>query len=422
MRLLTKTTLYFLSAMIILLIIAGFYLFNQFSKELNNKSDNELLQDEAAWIEYLQTEVAGGVTFILRTPDISIYPVDAATNNYPTINDVKNGIAEIPYRQLSQVVSIYDISYQIIIKKSQEQKAALIANTTKIILLVFAGLFIATILFNWLISKKLWEPFYRSLNIVRRTDLQRIQETHFENTNTREFNELNAALNAMTEKIRSDFINMKEFTENAAHEMQTPLSVAQSKLELLLQNESLSNEDVQLILEATTSLTRLSKLNQGLLLLAKIENYQYKTTDALSLTGVTKKYLGLFSELILDKQLMIKTSFENDFVMQLHPLLADSLVSNLLGNAIKYNYNDGNIEITITANEYRISNTSLHQPISKEKLFKRFITSGNTEVNSNGLGLAIVKKIADTHNLLISYHAANGITSFEITRNKKTSL
>ncbi len=320
-----------------LLVIAGFYLFNQFSKDLNSKSDNELLQEEAAWIQYLQTEIAGGITFILRTPDISVYPVDAPTNNYASITDVKSGLASVPYRQLSQVVSIYDISYQVIIKKSQEQKAALIANTTKIILLVFAGLFIATILFNWLISKQLWEPFNRSLNTIRRTGLQRIQETRFEHTNTKEFNELNAALNAMTEKIHNDFINMKEFTENAAHEMQTPLSAAQSKLELLLQSENLTSEETQLIVEASTSLTRLAKLNQGLLLLAKIENYQYKTTDEISLTDVTKKYLGLFAELIQDKQLSITTNFENDFAIQLHPLLADSLVSNLLGNAVKYN-------------------------------------------------------------------------------------
>ncbi len=416
MRLLTKTTLYFLGAMTMLLLLAGFYLFNQFSKELNNRSDKELLQEEAAWIQYLQTEIAAGVTFILRTPDISIYPVDVPPNNYATITDVKSNLAAVPYRQLSQVVSIYGISYQVIIKKSQEQKAALIANTTKIILLVFAGLFIATILFNWIISKKLWKPFYRSLHTIRRTDLQRIQETHFEKTYTKEFNELNAALNAMTEKIYNDFINMKEFTENAAHEMQTPLSVAQSKLELLLQNENLPQEDIRLILEATTSLTRLSKLNQGLLLLARIENYQYKTTTALSLNAVTKKYLGLLAELINDNQLTVTTNFEDEFVMPLHPLLADSLVSNLLGNAVKYNYTGGRIEITITANSYCISNTSLYEAIPQEKLFRRFMTQGNTDASSNGLGLAIVKKIADTHNLLIHYRTANGVIYFDLKK------
>lgn len=414
MRLLTKTTLYFLSAMTFLLMIAGFYLSDRFSKELNSRNDKELLEDEATWIEYIQTEIADGATFILKSPDISIYPVDAPVNNHATLRDVKDSLGEMPYRELSQVISIYGISYQIIIKKSKKQETSLLINTTKIILLVFLGLFIATILFNWFISKNLWEPFYRSLNTIRQTNLQRIKGTHFENTTTKEFNELNVALNAMTDKIHRDFINIKEFTENAAHEMQTPLSAAQSKLELLLQNTSLSNEDVQLVIDATTSLNKLAKLNQGLLLLAKIENNQYKTADPLSLTDVTKKYLRLFSELIQDKKLAVNTNFEKDFIIKMHPLLADSLVSNLLGNAIKYNFIGGSIEITIAFNSYFIRNTSLNRPIPREKLFKRF-SPGNNDENSNGLGLAIVKEIADTHDLLVNYHVENDMTSFDIT-------
>ncbi len=422
MRLLTKTTLYFFTAMTILLLIAGFYLFNTFSRELNSKSDQELLQEELAWIKYLHTELARGVTFILRTPDVSIYPVDAPASKYPGIADVKVGpnIAvgdKIIYRQLTQVVSVYGNSYQIIIRKSQEQKTALIAYTTKIILLVFAGLFIATLLFTWLISRNLWKPFYRSLNKIRQADLQNIQQTNFEqHTNTKEFNELNTALNAMTTKIHADFINMKEFTENAAHEMQTPLSVAQSKLELLLQNENLPDEDVQSIMDASSSLSGLSKLNQELLLLAKIENQQYTTTETLSLNEVRKKYLSLFSELIQDKQITLKTDFENDFEVKLHTLLADSLISNLIGNAIKHNYTGGHIEIKITANNYSISNTSQREPIEQEKLFKRFASTTGNISGSNGLGLAIVKKIADTHGLVVNYQAKNGVTMFEVRK------
>jgi hypothetical protein len=68
MRLLTKTTLYFLIAMVPLLAAAGFYLFIQFSKELDQRSDKELINDEIQWIQYLQTESENGTTFILKTP------------------------------------------------------------------------------------------------------------------------------------------------------------------------------------------------------------------------------------------------------------------------------------------------------------------------------------------------------------------
>src|ERR1044071_9342389 len=162
MRLLTKATLYFLTAMITLMVVAGFYLFDQFSKELNDRSDKELIAEETGWIQYLETGTLNGTAFILRSRELSIYPTDAPPNMYPVIADASDYTVQsngkIPYRQLSQVVSINGVPYQITIKKSQEQKAALVTNFTRIMLFVFVGLFLATIIFNWAISQRLWAP------------------------------------------------------------------------------------------------------------------------------------------------------------------------------------------------------------------------------------------------------------------------
>ncbi|MDQ2862720.1 MAG: hypothetical protein M3R50_03545, partial [Bacteroidota bacterium] len=191
MKLLTKTTLYFLIAMIPLLAVAGFYLFNQFSKEINYRSDKELVSDEIAWIRYLQTEAENGTTFILKTPELSIFPTDAAVAEQPTIINTNgygtNGIT-IPYRELSQVVSISGIAYHVIIRQSQEQKAALVTDVTRIMLFVFVGLFAATMIFNWAISKNLWKPFRYSLHKIRTAELQKMEAMHFEETNIKEFN------------------------------------------------------------------------------------------------------------------------------------------------------------------------------------------------------------------------------------------
>jgi signal transduction histidine kinase len=207
---------------------------------------------------------------------------------------------------------------------------------------------------------------------------------------------------------------MKEFTENAAHEMQTPLAVVQSKMELLLQDTNLTDQQVQAILDSSTALSRLSKLNQSLLLLAKIENNQYDTGELINLTEVTKKYLKLFDELIKDKHLEVEVNFIGDFNVSLHPLLADSLISNLLGNAVKYNYDRGSISIEVKGDRYTITNSSTLPPIDEKQLFKRFNKSNNMLETSNGLGLAIVKKICDIHRLSITYHAQNGKHSFVI--------
>ncbi len=406
--------------MVPLLAAAGFYLFLKFSKELNQRSDKELINDEIQWVRYLQTEAENGTTFILKTPDLLIYPVNAAVSAIPTITDTYGFNAKennkAPYRQLSHVVPINGVPYQIIIRKSQEQKTALVTNVTRIMLLVFAGLFCITLLFNWLISKKLWKPFKHSLEKIRGAELNKMEAIHFEETNIKEFNELNSSLNSMTAKIYSDYINMKEFTENAAHEMQTPLAVVQSKLELLLQDNNLEDEQVESIMQASTALNRLSKLNQSLLLLAKIENNQYETSEIVSLTGITKKYLQLFQEVIRDRQVKVETHFYEDFMIKLHPLLADSLISNLIGNAVKYNYEGGSIIITIDKDKYQITNTSQLPPIDPQQVFKRFNNSKNRADTSNGLGLAIVKKIADTNNLLITYHSENGIHHFNVEK------
>lgn len=419
MRLLTKTTLYFLIAMVPLLAVAGLYLFHQFSKELNHQSDEELIHDEIQWIQYLQRESENGTTFILKTSDILIYPVNGPVTDFPSITDTYGDLPKqnkVPYRELSHVVSINGVPYKIIIRKSQEQKTVLVTNVTRIMLFVFAGLFITTLLFNWIISKRLWKPFKHSLEKIRNAELNKIEAIHFEKTNIEEFNELNSSLNSMADKIYHDYVNMKEFTENAAHEMQTPLAVVQSKIELLLQDSNLTDEQIDSVMQAGTALNRLSKLNQSLLLLAKIENNQYETNERIGLMDVTNKYLKLFQEIIKDKQIKVETNFTDEFLLQLHPLLADSLVSNLLGNAVKYNYEGGKISITINKNEYYISNTSHLPTIDSEQLFKRFNNSKNRSDTSNGLGLAIVKKIADTHNLLITYHSENAIHHFNIRK------
>jgi signal transduction histidine kinase len=196
--------------------------------------------------------------------------------------------------------------------------------------------------------------------------------------------------------------------------MQTPLAVVQAKLELLLQDSNLNDDQVQSIMQASSALNRLSKLNKSLLLLVKIENNQYEANETISLTHITEKFIDLFDEVIKDKRVTIETHFREDFLLEIHPLLADSLVSNLIGNAVKYNYEGGKIIINVAKDRYTISNTSQLPPINEHQLYKRFNRVNNSTEDSTGLGLAIVKKIADTNHLVINYYAENGMHRFSV--------
>ena len=424
MRLLTKTTLYFLAAMTVLLGIAGFLIFEQLNKQINERADKELVYEELQWVNYLEAATFNGSRFVLQTGELLVFPTDKPITESPQLSTVYNNKlrdnTQIPFRQLNDVININGTNYQIIIRKSQEQKLALVTSIFTILAIVLIALLIAAVVFNWMISKRLWRPFQTSLGKIRNIALPQVYTIHFEKTNTKEFNELNASLNNMVHKIHSDYVTMKEFTQDAAHEMQTPLAVAQTKLELLLQDTSLDSSQTETIVQAAEALRRLSKLNQSLLLLAKIENQQYEAVNTINLVDITQKYLGLFDEMIKEKQLSVETIFNENFEVKIHPFLADSFISNLIANAIKYNYNNGKLNISVTNGEFCISNTSEFEAIDPQVLFKRFGGTAHAKNVSTGLGLAIVKKIGDTHDLSVSYRFSNGMHSFCL--NKLSSL
>lgn len=416
MKLLTKTTLYFLLIMLPVFTAGAFYLYSKFNKEIKHETDEELVNDKLQWMRYLDTARVDNPIFSINTPEFNLQPTDKAVQTTHKLKSVdiyqepENTYA--PFRQLTQVIHVNDKNYELVLRKSIIEKDDLVNNIIHVMLVAFGGLLLFVLLSNWLISKSVWKPFYRSLGEIQKLQLNKLETIVFERTTTHEFNQLNAALGSMTTRIHRDYTSIKELTEDAAHEMQTPLAIAQSKLELLLQDDTLSETQQNSILASYEELQRLSRLNHNLLLLAKIENQQYPVTVQPDLCVVVEKYLLLFEELIKEKELQIHKEISATAPWPLHPALADILVSNLLGNAIKYNYTRGNITIRITANTFTVSNTSHLPEIPANVLFQRFKKHNSNHTNSNGLGLAIIKKMADSYGFSVHYAYTNNEHSF----------
>lgn len=406
MKLLSKTTSYFLLMMLPILAGGGVYFFKQFDKQLKKETDEELENDRRQWIRYLADKTINITD--LYNPETSIEAADQPAEAHPHLHTVMRyqevDQKEVPFRELKQVITIRGNNYLLTIRKSLIEKNDLIGNITLVMAIAFAGLLLFTLLVNWLISRSIWQPFYHSLNQVETMQLDQMNAVTFPSAPVHEFNRLNDALNSMTARIYHDFINMKELTEDAAHEMQTPLAIAQNKLELLLQDEGLQDHQLQAIAGTHEALLRLSMLNRNMLFMAKIGNNQFSQSSQVSMQAVIEKQLSLFDELIKDKQLSITTHFTCDYCLQLHPILADTLISNLLGNAIKYNRPQGTITIELSNQQLLISNTSQFPAIPSDQLFRRFKKTDIIVDGSNGLGLAIVKKIVDTNHLHIDYN------------------
>jgi signal transduction histidine kinase len=251
-------------------------------------------------------------------------------------------------------------------------------------------------------------------------DLMGENHVEFDKTNVREFKILNDVLKTMTEKIAFDYRNLKEFSENAAHEMQTPLSIIQSKLELLIQSENLNAkqmEDVQAVYE---SATRLSKLTQALLLLAKIENNQFTELQPIKIEELIKTKINLFKELAKHKSISVEMELKS-LVIKMHPMLADILVSNLIANAIKHNIEGGNLSIELNREGFVIRNSGTPLNVSPQVLFQRF-RKANPASDSLGLGLAIVKAICTVYGFSLEYKYIDNLHIISIKLRNPESL
>ena len=239
---------------------------------------------------------------------------------------------------------------------------------------------------------------------------------YFAKTNTYEFDVLNDTLNDLTKKIQDDFVNLKEFTENASHEIQTPLAIIKSKLELSLHDPLLPENQRTHIHLAYESAIRLSKLNEALLLLSKIENRQFTEETDVDLAGLINERIAQVEDLTGFRNIIVFLDLTAPFQVKMNRYLAEILVNNLLGNAIKHNVTNGEIRVSGDQHKLSISNTGLPLTIEPSKLFKRFVKqSVNNE--STGLGLAIAKEICVTHHLLLEYSYHNQFHTLTITFN-----
>lgn len=256
-------------------------------------------------------------------------------------------------------------------------------------------------------QKRLWKSFDTTLRAIEDFHLEDNRIPPLPTTTTTEFLRLNAAVQTLMQNSLRSYRLQKEFTENASHEMQTPLAVFQSKLDLLLQQPDLTESQAQIIQELYQNVSRLSRLNRSLLLLAKIENSQFALTAETDLVEVVQALLpyldSLTTGLTLHTQFLI-----SHLPMKANRALVESLVSNLVVNAIRHNQPGGEVALQLSAHSLTVSNTSTEPALDPTLLFRRFYHHGQT---GNGLGLSIVKAICDYHGWTVQYHAAPQSTS-----------
>ncbi|MDB5119608.1 MAG: sensor histidine kinase [Sphingobacteriales bacterium] len=303
-----------------------------------------------------------------------------------------------PYRRLSFPVAVEGTVYKAIVYKSQVETEYLLRMIVGITGLISLVLFAVIFIINRFVLGKIWQPFFYTLSRLKNFDLHSKQSLQLPESRVEEFNDLNKSVTQMALRVTKEYESLKHFTENASHEMQTPLAIIQSKLDLLIQSANANqSEPLQSIFNATE---RLSKLNQTLLLLTKIGNNQYREVELIDFKELVTNKFCQFEELIKSKDLQTHLNVE-DCKIFMNKDLADVLINNLLSNAIKHNVDGGVIECSLSASEMTISNSGSEVTVNKAQIFNRFYKGDNSK--GSGLGLAVVKEICDAFNVHIMY-------------------
>lgn len=294
----------------------------------------------------------------------------------------------------SYLVSLYDI-----VIEPDDIKDGVVESLVTMYLILLA----AVLILGFIASYFILRPFNQTLSIIQKFSLKgKSQDVEFPKSNVSEFKRLNLFLKEMTDKVKLDYKALKEFSENASHELQTPLAIVQSKLEVLMDSENLSEDQVNQIVSTQNTIRRLSNLSNSLSLFTKIENKEFEDVSDIDVSIVIPTILDEFKELIQLKSISLETDIKSGLKVKADKVLFELLLTNLINNAIRHNHEQGSIQLKINSDSLEISNTGSELTSDPSELFKRFKKS-NQSSNSLGLGLAISKMICDLYGFDIGY-------------------
>jgi len=402
LKLIQKTKQTYIIYSIIIFIVSSITIYYTLKRIISEKQDERL--------EFYKELIARKIKYENPLP---IFEVDDYISKTPTKDTlffkdtlfymIVNGVEKREeYRQLTSIENLPGKTVKIVTRDSLVKNQDFILIISISVAIVILLLMITVYFVNTITMRSVWNPFNENLEILKNFSLESNQPIYLQDTNIDEFQELNQSLVKLTEKINSDYKNLKEFTENASHEMQTPLAIMQSKSEMLMQSENLSRNNLQQIKAIYLAAQRLSKLNKTLLLLAKIDNQQYKNKEIIDINEAIEAQLEVFEDFINNKKIKVNKKSTLKTKIEANPLLFDMVISNLISNAIKHNVENGNIDILTTDLFISISNSGNPPKLNSTTLFERFKKESSSS-NSFGLGLAIVKKVCDNYQWKINH-------------------
>lgn len=320
-----------------------------------------------------------------------------------------------PARVLITIFRTEDERYmELVVYTPTIEKLDLLRAILGWIIFLYVLLLLIILSINIWVFRKNMKPLYVLLKWLDTSQLGKENEPLENTTKITEFRKLNAATMAFAERGEKLFEQQKTFIGNASHEMQTPLAICRNRLEMLMEDETLTEHQLNELIKTHQTLENLTRMNRSLLLLCKIENGQFVDTRSVCLNDILAHYLDDYKEVYAYRNITVTVTTDSSFCVEMNDSLVSVLVTNLLKNSFVHNIDGGFIYIKITANTFEISNTG-EKPLDRERIFERFY-QGQKKEGSTGLGLALVDSICKANHLKIDYTYVENRHIFTISK------
>ena len=320
-----------------------------------------------------------------------------------------------PARVLITIFRTEDERYmELVVYTPTIEKLDLLRAILGWIIFLYVLLLLIILSINIWVFRKNMKPLYVLLKWLDSSQLGKKNEPLENITKITEFRKLNAATMAFAERGEKLFEQQKTFIGNASHEMQTPLAICRNRLEMLMEDETLTEHQLNELIKTHQTLENLTRMNRSLLLLCKIENGQFADTRSVCLNDILAHYLDDYKEVYAYRNITVTVTTDSSFCVEMNDSLVSVLVTNLLKNSFVHNIDGGFIYIKITANTFEISNTG-EKPLDRERIFERFY-QGQKKEGSTGLGLALVDSICKANHLKIDYTYVENRHIFTISK------
>ncbi|MBP3788404.1 MAG: HAMP domain-containing histidine kinase [Prevotella sp.] len=289
------------------------------------------------------------------------------------------------------------------------------------VVVLFGSLLLSVIAVSVFSIHRTMRPLRRLLRWVENFQIGKKSQPLDNPTRIREFAQLNTTVEESMMRSQQLFEQQKTFLGNASHELQTPIAATMNRLEMLINDDTLSEAQMGSLLKAIHSLENMSQLNRSLLTFSKIENGQFNDAQGVDFTRLAEEILTELQPLFALRKITVEKQWRASFVPAIDPTLARMMLTNLMKNAFVHNRDGGTIVIESRSQRFSIANDGQEQPLDAEKIFEPFFRNAlksqktEEEKNTSGIGLALVRAICIQSNLTIRYDFENSRHHFHIS-------